>query len=205
MFLPGIAQHVIQRGNNRCDIFRSPTDYEVFLIMLRRALATYPLTVHCYALMSNHVHLMVTPGNATALPRVMQAIGRCYVPYFNRVYERVGGLFQGRYRAMAVDDERYWFTCMRYIELNPVRAGLVRAPDEYRWSSFRSNGLGAADDVLTPHPLYLALGQTSALRARNWRAICGEALPSAELAEMRQAIVTGRLPDRVVFPETAGV
>lgn len=205
ILVPGVTQHVIQRGNGRCDIFRSPADYDMFLVMLRDVLTKFSLAVHSYVLMSNHVHLLVTPGDPKALPRVMQSVGRRYVPYFNRAYERTGGLFQGRYRSMAVDDERYWFTCMRYIELNPVRAGLVHRPDAYEWSSFHANGRGLHDGVLTPHPLYIGLGQTSASRARSWTAMCEEALPKQDLAEIRAAIVKGRLPDRIAFPETAGV
>ena len=205
LFLPGVSQHVIQRGNNRCDIFRSPEDYEVFLSLLREALTKHPLELHAYVLMTNHVHFMVTPDSARALPGVMQSLECRYVRYFNDRYLRTGGLFDGRYRALMVDDERYWFMCMRYIELNPVRAGLVVTPDAYPWSSYHANALGKSDAIVAPHPLYLALGATSTDRERSWRGLCGAPLAGEELAEIRAAVTSSRLPQRVVFPETAGI
>ncbi len=205
LFLPGIPQHVIQRGNNRGDIFLSPADHEVFLWALRDALSRYPLQVHAYVLMRNHVHFMVTPESPGAMPSVMQAIGRRYVRYFNDRYQRTGGLFEGRYRSLMVDDERYWFTCMRYIELNPVRAGLAKTPDAYAWSSYHAHALGKADSVVTPHALYLALGTTSRDRERSWRGLCGGRVADDELAEIRLAVTRGRMPQRVAFPDTAGV
>jgi putative transposase len=128
VFIEGTSHHVIQRGNNRIDIFRSPSDYKVFLSFVRKASLRYRIDVHAYVLMTNHVHLMVTPATATALPRAMQAVGRRYVPYFNERYKRTGSLFEGRYRSLVIDEESYWVTCMRYVELNPVRAGLVDRP-----------------------------------------------------------------------------
>ena len=205
LFLPGVSQHVIQRGNNRCDIFRSPEDYEVFLSLLREALTKHPLELHAYVLMTNHVHFMVTPDSARALPGVMQSLECRYVRYFNDRYLRTGGLFDGRYRALMVDDERYWFMCMRYIELNPLRAGLAATPDAYPWSSYHAHALGTSDSIVAPHTLYLALGATSSDRERSWRGLCGVPLASDELAEIRAAVNRGQLPSRVVFPETAGI
>jgi len=205
LFIPGLAQHVIQRGINRADIFHVPGDRDVFLSILHDALSRFSLEVHAYVLMTNHLHMMATPGDARALPNVMQALGRSYVPYFNKRYERTGGLFNGRYKAFVVDDERYWFTCMRYIELNPVRAGLVQSPDEYPWSSFHANAQGIPDFVVTPHQLYTRLGQTSSKRQCSWRGVCGAALADDELTEIRSAVAKSRLPARVVFPDTAGV
>jgi putative transposase len=205
LFVPGVAHHVIQRGNDRGDMFRSPADHEVFLYALRDALARYPLEVHAYVLMKNHVHFMVTPGSAAALPGTMQALGRRYVRYFNDRYQRTGGLFDGRYRSLMVADERYWFTCMRYIELNPVRAGIVASPADYLWSSYRAHAFGKTDLVVAPHWLYMALGATSSDREKSWRELCGAPLADDELAEIRAAVRRGRLPNRVVFPDTAGV
>jgi putative transposase len=205
LFLPGVSQHVIQRGNNRCDIFRSPEDYEVFLYLLRDALTKHPLELHAYVLMTNHVHFMVTPDSARALPGVMQSLECRYVRYFNNSYQRTGGLFNGRYKALMVDDERYWFTCMRYIELNPVRAGIAATPATYAWSSYQAHASGKTDLVVAPHMLYLALGPTPFDRERSWRGLCGAPLADDELAEIRTAVSRGRLPQRVVFPDTAGV
>jgi putative transposase len=186
-------------------MFRCAADYEVYLFCLRDAVAKFPAHVHAYALMKTHVHLMVTPESPRALPGTMQAVGRRYVRYFNDRYQRTGTLFEGRYKSLLVDDERYWFTCMRYIELNPVRAGLVATPAAYRWSSYKRHAGGSPDMVLTPHPLYLALGATSSARERSWRELCGATVAADELAEIRTAVRTGRLPQRVVFPDTAGV
>ena len=205
VFVPGVAQHVIQRGNNRGDIFRSPADREVFLLTLHDALMRFPLEVHGYVLMTNHFHMMATPASAQALPKAMQVIECRYVQYFNARYQRTGGLFNGRYRSLPVDDERYWFTCMRYIELNPVRAGLAATPDAYQWSSYHTHALGKPDFVVAPHVLYTALGATSSDRERSWRGLCGAPLADDELTQIRAAVKKGRLPPRVVFPEIAGV
>jgi putative transposase len=186
-------------------MFRSSADHEVFLFSLRDAVAKHPVAIHAYVLMKNHVHLLVTPESRHALPRAMQDVGRRYVRYFNDRHGRTGGLYEGRYKSLMVDDERYWFTCMRYIELNPVRAGLVTSPDAYRWSSYKRNALGQRDIVVSPHPLYLALGATSSARESSWRGLCGALLPEDDLAEMRVAVRTGRLPERVAFPDTMGV
>src|SRR5262245_12519124 len=123
--ITGLTHHVIQRGNDKCDIFRAGDDYERFLTILVDACTLHNVTVNSYTLMTNHVHLMMTPHIDRALSPAMQAIGRSYVHYFNRVHERTGGLFEGRYRSTVIDTETYWFTCARYVELNPVRAGLV--------------------------------------------------------------------------------
>ena len=176
------------------DLFRAPLDYAVFLCAMREASLRFELSVHAYALMTNHVHLMATPATKMSLPRTMQAIGRRYVPYFNERYGRTGGLFDGRYRARAIDDESYWFTCMRYIELNPVRARLVKKPEAYEWSSYRYHAIGEPNALITEHTAYRQLGNTSEDRHRNWRAICAEAVPETELNEIRNALCTGRLP-----------
>jgi putative transposase len=201
VFIEGTSHHVIQRGNNRIDIFRSPSDYKVFLSFVREAALRYRIDVHAYVLMTNHVHLMVTPATATALPRAMQAFGRRYVPYFNERYKRSGSLFEGRYRSLVIDEDSYWVTCMRYVELNPVRAGLVDRPETYRWSSYRSHATGTPDAVLTDHYMYTRLGDTAGERCRSWRAICAQCISEAELTEIRGAIHRGHLPDGLVCPK----
>ena len=128
--------HVTQRGNNRTAIFREPFDYDIFLFFARLTIGRYDVQVHAYALMPNHFHLMVTPESPGALSRAMQSLGRRYVRYFNDRYERTGTLWEGRYRTAIITDERYWLTCMRYVEMNPVRAGLVASAESYKWSSY---------------------------------------------------------------------
>jgi putative transposase len=190
--IPGTPHHVIQRGVNRVDIFRTPSDYECFLTMFRAAASAHETDVHTYVLMTNHIHFIVTPRVEGALSKTMKKVGQTYVRYFNRRYERTGGLFDGRYRSLAIDSESYWFTCMRYVELNPVRAGITERPEEYRWSSYRFHALGERDDLIVPHRLYVALGNTTWMRRQCWRAICGEALAEEQLAEIRDLVRHGR-------------
>ena len=183
---PGLSHHVIQRGNNRSDTFREPEDYLLFLVLLRTFAAAYRVTVNAYVLMTNHVHLILTPSDPGGLSRTMQAVGRSYVPLFNRRHQRTGTLWEGRFRSTAIEDERYFVTCHRYIELNPVRARMVAAPEEYRWSSFRHYAFGAQDPVLTAHPIYLNLGATATARQDKWRQACGVPLLEEELTAVRR-------------------
>ena len=121
----------------------------------------------------------------------MCAMGSKYVRYFNRKYARTGTLYEGRYRSMNIDTEAYWFTCMRYVELNPLRAGLVSSVDAYAWSSYQANGLGLSDDLIVQHPLYMSLGECTASRQQCWRRLCGETLTEAELIDLRSDIRRG--------------
>lgn len=196
----GLTQHVIQRGNNRSDIFRCVDDYEFFLAALGCICRKEHVDVHAYVLMTNHVHLIMTPRTVGAVSIVMQDMGRMYVLYFNRKYGRTGGLFDGRFKSFIIDTEAYWFTCMRYVELNPVRAGLVSHPAQYRWSSYASNAHGAVDPTLTGHSLYLDLGTSAAARQLQWRRICDEGLEDGELAELRQAVRKGGALGRLLLP-----
>ena len=139
--VPGQPQHVIQRGNNRSVMFLRPADYVRYLDNVRAACDQHGCAVHAYVLMTNHVHLLMTPTNAGGISRVMQSVGRRYVRYFNQSYQRTGTLWEGRYRAAAIDSEQYLFACYRYIERNPVRAGMVDDPADYRWSSHAANAL----------------------------------------------------------------
>jgi putative transposase len=183
-----LIQHVLNRGNNRCDIFRADKDYAFFLLVLRDASIRHQLDVHSYTLMTNHFHLVATPRVATGLSDVMQVVGTKYVRYFNRRYTRTGRLFEGPFKASPIETEAYWFTCMRYVELNPVRAGLVSDPAEYRWSSYRSNALGVSDPLIVHHPLYLSLGRSAAIRQERWGELCRAAIRPEDLVEIRDAI-----------------
>lgn len=202
-FIPGLSQHVIQRGNNRSAIFRVPSDYQFFLVILRNAAGRCGVEVHGYALMTNHLHLIVTPASRTSLPEMMQTIGRTYVRFFNTRYERTGALWEGRYRASMLHDEEYWMTCLRYIELNPVRAGLVAAPELYRWSSYRAHALGRQDALATPHPLYLGFGGTPEDRQRAWQAVCVAPMEEEHLKRIRLAVHAGRSLGKPAVPEAA--
>jgi putative transposase len=183
--VPDVAQHVVQRGNDRQPCFASPGDYAGYLCELAEASLKHACAVHAYVLMTNHVHLLVTPTAVGAISRMMQAIGRRYVGCFNTRYRRTGTLWEGRYKAALVGTARYALACYRYIELNPVRAKMVRAPGDYRWSSHRHNALGVEQALIKPHAAYLALGDTKDSRSERYRALVAERPPPEEFEEIR--------------------
>jgi putative transposase len=160
VYVPGVSVHVIHRGHNRGEIFGDDTDREVFLAFLRTAAGQHRLDVHGFVLMDTHYHLVATPTSKQCLPNAMKELGGRYVDYFNSKYDRIGSLWNGRYRGLLIDDERYWFTCLRYVEHNPVEAQMVPTAEAYRWSSYRFHAFGADVPWLVPHHLYLALGTT---------------------------------------------
>lgn len=158
--LPGYPHHVIQRGNNRQPIFVTVADYRYMLGLLDEKARLFDVAVHAYVLMSNHFHLLVTPQTATGLPHMMQAVGRSYVRYFNDLQGRSGTLWEGRYKSTLIQTDRYLLACMAYIDLNPVRAGLITEAKDYPWSSFGHYAGLRRDALITPHSLYWALGNT---------------------------------------------
>lgn len=158
--LPGYPHHITQRGNNRQAIFSSAADYQVFLDLLHENAQKFGIALHAYVLMGNHVHLLATPGTAEGLPQMMQAVGRRYVRYFNDSQGRSGTLWEGRYRSAVIETDRYLLACMVYIDLNPVRAGLVSDAKDHPWSSHGHYAGLRADKLVTPHPLFWTLGNT---------------------------------------------
>lgn len=191
IFDPGFSHHVRHRGNNSTDIFRDDEDRHRFLALLRKISPARQIAVHAYVLMTTHFHLLVTGSEVDSLPRLMQALGRCYVRYFNYRHRRTGTLWEGRYWASLVTSQRHWFNCLRYIEMNPVAARMVASPAAHPWSSYHATALGRPDMLLTPHPLYLELGSDSASRAANWSALCGQPISEADRARIRAAIRRG--------------
>lgn len=189
--LPGHPQHVIQRGNNRCPIFVAEEDYGSFRHYLREACRRHDCEVHAYVFMTNHIHLVMTPGKEDSLARVLQSVGRRYVQYFNTTYRRTGTLWEGRYKATVIDTERYLLTCYRYIELNPVRANMVAHPGDYPWSSYAYHALGTPDPVLTAHALYQALGSLPEQRQSAYRDLFQVHIDNKTLDEIRQATQKG--------------
>jgi putative transposase len=185
IFIPDLSVHVVQRGGGPITIFGDETDHEVFLLMLEVAAANCGLRVHAFALMLTHFHLLATPDGPRSLPGAMGRAGSRYVRYFNRKYRRTGSLWGGRYRPFPIEDERRWLNCLRYIELNPVRAGVVSRPEEYRWSTYGVHALGHPLRWIRDHPVYTALGATAGERQQAYRAICDFPLTSAELVEQR--------------------
>jgi putative transposase len=172
--LADVAQHVIQRGNNRQPCFFREIDYVRYQQDLREAAVDAGVDIHAYVLMTNHVHLLVTGTKMGAVARMMQSLGRRYVRYVNDALGRTGTLWEGRFKSSLVDSERYLLACYRYIELNPVRAGMVADASSYQWSSLGSNGFGRADGVITPHPAYLQLHPQQDERQARYRAFLME-------------------------------
>jgi putative transposase len=171
VYVEGAAVHVVQRGNNRGRIFGDDGDRATFLDFLRTSSADRGTQVHHYVLMDNHYHLVVTPEHKSALARTIKHFGGRYVQYYNKRYARTGTLWDGRYDDFVIADERYFFTCVRYVEHNPVKAGMVTEPDAYQWSSYRSHAFGEPPSWLTPHALFLALGKTQKERQAAYRAL----------------------------------
>ncbi len=190
--LADAPQHLVQRGVNREPCFFAEEDYHCYLHWLGEAAAERRCAIHAYVLMTNHVHLLITPETQDGPAKLMQSIGRRYVQYVNRFYRRSGTLWEGRFKSSAVQTEEYLLLCQRYIELNPVRAGMVSDPAHYRWSSYRHNGLGQSDSRLTRHPLYLALGQDEAARLSAYRDLFQSELDAKAIADIRLALAQGQ-------------
>ena len=186
-FVPSQPLHIIQRGNNREAIFAADDDYRFYLECLKEAALREGLAIHAYVLMTNHVHLLATPQTETSLSKTLQSVGRRYVQYFNYTYDRTGTLWEGRYKATLIDSEHYLLTCMRYIELNPVRASMVDHPGDYPWSSYPANAQGKEQALITPHTLYRRLGRTDSERQVAYRQLFRAQLSKADIEAIREA------------------
>jgi putative transposase len=184
--LAGHPCHVIQRGVNRSICFVDDHDRRVYLSLLRGQASGNDCAVHAYVLMTNHVHLLVTPRGEAGISNMMKGIGERYVPYFNRKHGRTGTLWEGRFRSNIVQSEGYLFSCYRYIELNPVRAGMVAAPGDYPWSSYAANASTASSHLVTPHDLYLRLGASPEERVAAYLRLFG-APTDDEIRRIREA------------------
>ncbi|MCB1772804.1 MAG: transposase [Gammaproteobacteria bacterium] len=190
---PRIPQHIIQRGNNRQSCFAGDVDFAAYANWLHEAAEKYEVALHAWVLMSNHVHLLATPVTDDGISRMMQHIGRRYVRHFNRSHQRTGTLWEGRFKSCLIHADRYLLTCQRYIELNPVRAGMVKHPADYPWSSYPANGLNKPLRMWTAHRIWLDLGSTDEQRAENYRGLFDEQLEKEELRKIRQTVNTGLL------------
>ncbi len=197
--LPGQPHHLIQRGNNRSAIFFHDHDYRLFLDCLKVASQRYQCQIHAYILMTNHVHLIVSPDTEDGLARLMQSVGRRYVQYINRRDQRTGTLWEGRYRAVLIDAEDYLLNCYRYIECNPVRAKMVQHPAAYRWSSYRCHAEGKTDALIQDHAIYRALGKNRTERSDAYRILCEQALETGTLQALREATNSGWVLGRTGF------
>lgn len=189
--LPGYAHHVIQRGNNRQAIFVSKTDYQTLLDLLTENANKFDVAVHAYVLMSNHFHLLVTPQTPEGLPQMMQAVGRRYVRGFNNAQERSGTLWEGRYRSTLIQSERYLLACMAYIDLNPVRAGLVAQARDYPWSSFGHYTGQRVDKLITPHALLWELGNTPFAREAAYAELVLSGVSAVQQKALTDSVISG--------------
>ena len=187
IIVPGLPLHIIQRGNNRQATFFSEEDYHRYLDVLKKASEEYVCFIHAYVLMTNHIHLLVTPETEDSVSLMMQAIGRKYVRYINGTYQRSGTLWDGRFKSALVETEQYFLTCSRYIELNPVRAGMVNTPEEYKWSSYHSNALGVNNCCLKNHDVYLCLGENERLRQDAYKALFKSHIDAHSLEVIRNS------------------
>jgi putative transposase len=186
--LDNVPLHIVQRGHNREACFLGVEDYQSYLHWLEEALHNHDCKLHAYVLMTNHVHLLLTPKKADLVPRFVMSIGRRYVQYINRTYGRTGTLWDSRYKSSVVHAESYLLTCQRYIELNPVRAAMVDDPAHYRWSSYRHNALGQPDTRLSHHPVYTAMAASDKARQAAYRALFRAELDADAIDDIRLAL-----------------
>lgn len=189
--LPGCPHHVIQRGNNRQPIFASDQDRETLLALLAENAAKFKVAIHAYVLMDNHFHLLATPQTADGLSQMMQAVGRRYVRYFNDRQGRSGTLWEGRYKSTLIQTERYLLACMVYIDLNPVRAGLVDKARDYAWSS-HAHYIGLRTDrLITPHSLFWQLGNTPFAREAAYAESVQAGLTAEQQSALTRSVLSG--------------
>jgi len=182
-----VPLHIIQRGNNRGACFYADEDYSRYLSHLTELSERYRCAVHAYVLMTNHVHLLLTPEREDSASLLMKHLGQRYVQYVNRAYGRSGTLWEGRFRSCLAQSEEYVLVCYRYIELNPVRAAMVQRPADYRWSSHAANAHGAVSDLVTPHEQYLRIGRTDQARREGYRALFKAHLDAEAIDQIRRS------------------
>ena len=189
--LPGQPHHIIQRGNNRQPIFLSSGDRQFLLDLLKETSTKFGVAIHAYVLMSNHFHVLATPGTADGLPQMMQAVGRRYVRLFNDSNDRSGTLWEGRYKSTLIQADRYLLACMIYIDLNPVRAGLVTQAADFPWSSYGHYAGQRVDELITPHPLFWTLGNTPFAREAAYLQLVQAGISNQELSDLTQSALRG--------------
>ena len=201
----GIPQHIIQRGNNRQVCFTTEEDLAVYANWLHDYATKFEVDIHAWVFMTNHVHLLVTPKKENATSKMMQSLGRYYVRYYNKTYRRSGTLWEGRFKSCLVESADYLLKCYQYIELNPVRAGIVDDPSEYHWSSYQCNGLGVESKLMKPHDVYQKLGRSKESRLKAYRELFRYQLNGEVLKEIRTSVNKGlafgseRFKDEIEF------
>lgn len=202
MYLPGVPVHVVQRGHNRAATFFCNEDYQYYLQSLGVGLKRYGGNLHAYCLMTNHVHLLITPDYEDSISRVMQHVGRQYVQYVNKRYQRTGTLWEGRHKGCLIAQESYLLACYRYIELNPVRAGMVDLPEQYQWSSYHSNALGDIDDLVVKHALYESIHQDEVERYKLYSTLFEQVLDVGVINQIRAGAKANHLVGDDCFKKT---
>jgi putative transposase len=197
--LPGYPHHVIQRGNNRQSIVLDETDRKMLYSLWLEASQRHKVAVNAYVLLDNHFHMLLTPPSEEAMSLMMQSVGRSYVRYFNKRHNRSGTLWEGRYKSSLVDSEAYLLTCMAYIDLNPVRAGLVELAEHFNWSSYRHLMGQKIDKLVTPHALYWGLGNTPFSREAAYAQFVASGLSASVQKDLTESALKGRVVGRPEF------
>lgn len=188
LFIPNQPQHIVVRGHNKDPVLARHDDFRFMYQCLKEAAANHSLSVHAWVFMHNHIHLLVTPEDKQSISKTMQSLGRRYAQYFNRCYHRSGALWEGRYKSSMVETEHYLLSCYRYIELNPVRAGIARRPEDYVYSSYHHNALAKNDALITRHVIYTQLISDGLEAYQN---LFKEALSRKELTNIRRGTEKG--------------
>ena len=187
LIIAGMPCHIIQRGHNRSACFGSKADYRLYLTILEEQADAHECEVHAYVLMTNHIHLLVTPKSSNGVSSMMRFLNQQYVRYYNRRYDRTGSLWEGRFKSCITQTDSYLLACYRYIEMNPVRAGMVDHPAKYPWSSYAYNAGRKYSSLITPHESFLALGNSSSSRRANYKRLVDEYLDDDTIYRIRTA------------------
>ncbi|MDX1516297.1 MAG: transposase [Woeseiaceae bacterium] len=194
IFVPEIPLHIVQRGHDRQPVFVERRDFEYYLANLREMKDELSVRLLAYCLMTNHVHLILEPGSCTSnVSKLMRVLAARQTRFANKLEDRTGTLWDGRFRASLVDSDRYLLACYRYVDLNPVRAGVVERPEQYQWSSYRIHAALASDDLIDHHSLYLALGSCTRNRGKAYRQFTRDGISDHELTTIRTAIQRNQL------------
>lgn len=199
LVLPNLPLHIMHRGNNRQKIFENKGDMSRILSDIAKSLIKADCQLHAYVIMTNHLHLLVTPKDKHQLAVFMQSMTNRYVRYFNSSRERTGTIWEGRFKSCLVDSDHYLFTLYKYIEMNPIKAGLVSDPKEYPWSSYHHNALGAVDPLISEHPLYLDLAATKGERAAHYQSMMSHVDLSEDNLNITEATIRGEALGDVNF------
>jgi len=191
--VPNQPVHIMHRGNNRQDIFESEEDMGRITEDIAHALSKSDCHLHAYVIMTNHLHLLITPADKIQLSKFMQTMANRYVRYFNATRNRTGTIWEGRFKSCLVDSESYLFTLYRYIEMNPVKANMVKNITDYPWSSYRHNALGEKNSLITEHKMYQDLGESSALRSENYLKIFDTLNTEEQEQQITEATMRGEV------------